>query len=496
MEKIIEMRIEDLNVNPKYEHIVLPLDKDSFSALASSIEKDGVRDPIYINSENVILDGHHRYRAAKKLKLESVPCRVLDFESVLDEREFVIVSNVQRRQMKTAEKSRLAIEMRDIESERAEIRIRAGGTIPSEGRTKEIIAMKLGISPRTVQSVFTSQNIANEIKDDRAKRIFESMFDAILPASKAVQELSAIKQAIERAAKQSEAKRLRLEEQKRQIEARRKANIERAERLKNNPPKHVPVVEEDCGPVSTEQKEKILKNYRERNPHTEINMDDIDFSNGCWIDLKKEVDPKDQALYLASQLDDVDDPDNIAKEILEKVDEETLSEIAEPEVVEKVKELAAITIEDKTKIVTIGAKKDNNEVRSLNDIIFEFQEYGVTVLIDARLNQRVIAGHTTERMIEVLHEEGITYIDFRPEESSLDDIKFYLKEKVITKETMSKMMLALYDRDCDFNELADQLLEEGNIGLITDEPFSGSDYRGRLARKIGSYGVAETQKHI
>jgi len=56
MEKIIELRIEDLNVKPEYEHIVLPLDKDSFSALASSIEKDGVRDPIYINSDNVILD--------------------------------------------------------------------------------------------------------------------------------------------------------------------------------------------------------------------------------------------------------------------------------------------------------------------------------------------------------------------------------------------------------------------------------------------------------
>jgi len=324
------------------------------------------------------------------------------------------------------------------------------------------------------------------------------MFDALVPASKAVQELSAIKQAIERAEKQSEAKRLRMEEQKRQIEARRKANAERAERLKNNPPKHVPQVEEEesCGAVTQEQKENILKNYRADNPYTEINMDDINFDNACWIDLKKQKDPRDEALYIASQLDDVTCPDELAKEILEIVDEETLAEIAEPELVEKVKELAAITIEDKTKIVTIGAKRDNNEVRSLNDIIFEFQDDGVTVLIDARLNKRVIAGHTTERMIQVLEEEGINYIEFRPNETSMDDIKFYMKEKAIDKETMSKMMLALYDRDCDFNELADQLLEEGNIGLITDEPFSGSDYRGRLARKIGSYGVAETQKHI
>ena len=45
-------------------------------AVAKSIEQFGFKVPIVIDADNVIVCGHTRYKAAQKLKLESVPCVV------------------------------------------------------------------------------------------------------------------------------------------------------------------------------------------------------------------------------------------------------------------------------------------------------------------------------------------------------------------------------------------------------------------------------------
>ena len=47
-------------------------------AVAKSIEKFGFKVPIVIDSENNIICGHTRLKAAKKLKIESVPCVIAD----------------------------------------------------------------------------------------------------------------------------------------------------------------------------------------------------------------------------------------------------------------------------------------------------------------------------------------------------------------------------------------------------------------------------------
>lgn len=46
--------------------------------VAESIKEFGFKVPIVIDSDGVIVAGHTRYKAAKKLKLETVPCIVAD----------------------------------------------------------------------------------------------------------------------------------------------------------------------------------------------------------------------------------------------------------------------------------------------------------------------------------------------------------------------------------------------------------------------------------
>jgi len=51
---------------------------NAVDAVAQSIKQFGFKSPIIIDADNVIICGHTRYKAAQKLKLDSVPCIVAD----------------------------------------------------------------------------------------------------------------------------------------------------------------------------------------------------------------------------------------------------------------------------------------------------------------------------------------------------------------------------------------------------------------------------------
>lgn len=72
--KIIEKNINDLT---PYENNPRKNDK-SVDYVANSISQFGFKVPIVIDSSSVIVAGHTRYKAAVKLKMETVPCIVAD----------------------------------------------------------------------------------------------------------------------------------------------------------------------------------------------------------------------------------------------------------------------------------------------------------------------------------------------------------------------------------------------------------------------------------
>lgn len=72
--KIIEKRIEELREyenNPRHNDAAV-------DAVAESIKQFGFKVPIVIDTDGVIIAGHTRRKAAKKLGLEVVPCIVAD----------------------------------------------------------------------------------------------------------------------------------------------------------------------------------------------------------------------------------------------------------------------------------------------------------------------------------------------------------------------------------------------------------------------------------
>lgn len=68
-------------------------DEKQIAQVASSIKEFGFTNPVLIDSDNGIIAGHGRILAAQKLKLEQVPCIVLDGLTEAQKKAYVIADN-------------------------------------------------------------------------------------------------------------------------------------------------------------------------------------------------------------------------------------------------------------------------------------------------------------------------------------------------------------------------------------------------------------------
>lgn len=74
MIKIIEKKVADL---VPYENNAR-INDGAVDAVANSIKEFGIKNPIIIDRDNVIVCGHTRIKACEKLGIEKVPCVVAD----------------------------------------------------------------------------------------------------------------------------------------------------------------------------------------------------------------------------------------------------------------------------------------------------------------------------------------------------------------------------------------------------------------------------------
>ena len=73
------MQIVDKNIKELIPYSKNPRKNDgAVEAVANSIKEFGFKVPIVIDSKNNVVCGHTRLKAAKKLKMDSVPCVIAD----------------------------------------------------------------------------------------------------------------------------------------------------------------------------------------------------------------------------------------------------------------------------------------------------------------------------------------------------------------------------------------------------------------------------------
>ncbi|MGP1429498.1 MAG: ParB/Srx family N-terminal domain-containing protein [Fusobacterium sp.] len=88
--KIINKNIEDIK---EYENNAKEHPDWQIEQIANSINEFGFNDPIAINADNQIIEGHGRLLAAKKLGLSEIPCIVLTGLTEVQERAYIIAHN-------------------------------------------------------------------------------------------------------------------------------------------------------------------------------------------------------------------------------------------------------------------------------------------------------------------------------------------------------------------------------------------------------------------
>ena len=120
----MKVSIDKLKINPEYEKLVPTLSTSDYETLRDSLDKFGFREayPVVINRDNEILDGHHRYKICKEIGLTEIPVQIEEFENKLDEKEWVILTNIARRQLSIGQKGELFLAILEIERERAKKR--------------------------------------------------------------------------------------------------------------------------------------------------------------------------------------------------------------------------------------------------------------------------------------------------------------------------------------------------------------------------------------
>ncbi|WP_278572134.1 DNA methyltransferase [Fusobacterium ulcerans] len=88
--KIVEIETDKIK---EYENNAKEHPEWQVKQIAESISKFGFNDPIAINKDHIIIEGHGRYQAALMLKMGKIPCIVLSGMTEAEERAYIIAHN-------------------------------------------------------------------------------------------------------------------------------------------------------------------------------------------------------------------------------------------------------------------------------------------------------------------------------------------------------------------------------------------------------------------
>jgi DNA modification methylase/ParB-like chromosome segregation protein Spo0J len=114
--------IKEIKINTEYEKLVPSLTRQEYDLLKSSIKKSGGNIiPIIVNESNILLEGHHRYKACLELGLKP-RIELQKISDSIEEKEFIIAINLNRRHLNQFQISELGYKLEEIEKQKARYR--------------------------------------------------------------------------------------------------------------------------------------------------------------------------------------------------------------------------------------------------------------------------------------------------------------------------------------------------------------------------------------
>src|SRR5215467_1447116 len=119
-------------IKEDYEKLIPPMSQEEYQALKQSIKEIGKNMiPVIINQHDTLLDGHGRARACTELGI-NLDYQVMTFTDPLEEKKFVIETNLLRRQQNEFQRVECGFSLEDIEKDKA--RQRKQSTLPKKGQ--------------------------------------------------------------------------------------------------------------------------------------------------------------------------------------------------------------------------------------------------------------------------------------------------------------------------------------------------------------------------
>jgi hypothetical protein len=125
--------MKPLKINPEYQALVPRHNKEEREALERNmIENGGAIDPIEINKNDEILDGHTRFEICNNNSSGRVlyfDTKLVDLPTVLEEKIYIITKNLFRRQLTDYQKIEMAKPLEELIAEKARLRLVEAGKL-------------------------------------------------------------------------------------------------------------------------------------------------------------------------------------------------------------------------------------------------------------------------------------------------------------------------------------------------------------------------------
>jgi len=147
-------KLTDIHPHPK-AYLVPSMRPSEWTEFYTDVSMAGIRQPIEVTGDGTILDGHHRYRAAKELGMEQV--QVVDAPLNGDDAEtYMLKAAVLRRQLTDDQRAMVAAQWKQENKEEPQISARdeSGRILPSAQRGADALVSKSGATRSQATELF------------------------------------------------------------------------------------------------------------------------------------------------------------------------------------------------------------------------------------------------------------------------------------------------------------------------------------------------------
>lgn len=158
------MQIVEINVNDLIPYENNPRNNDNaVKYVANSIHKFGFKIPIVIDRENVIVAGHTRLKAAKKLGFEKIPCVVADDLTPEQIKAFRVADN-KVSEFSSWDFDKLENELSELDFDMEQFGVEIDNEFPSDDELDEIDVEPT--NPITIKITFKKKSDMQKIEND------------------------------------------------------------------------------------------------------------------------------------------------------------------------------------------------------------------------------------------------------------------------------------------------------------------------------------------